>query len=81
MARQLRYTLYTYHIRDLIAMSDQFDDPSFATCNSLRMMFERARANSDSILLIQGLDILQIGISLNILQAANGHCLNLTTFI
>ncbi|KAG2185947.1 hypothetical protein INT43_002385 [Umbelopsis isabellina] len=60
VARQLRYTLYTYHIRDLIAMSDQFDDPSFATCNNLRMMFERARANSKSILLIQGLDILQI---------------------
>ncbi|KAI8578936.1 hypothetical protein K450DRAFT_244187 [Umbelopsis ramanniana AG] len=60
VARNLKYATYHYHIRELLAFSEQFDEPSFEHFNTLYLTFKRARANSPSIILIKGLDLFRI---------------------
>lgn len=61
IASKLKYATYHYHVRELVASSDQFEEPGFSDFNSLHLIFERAKANSSSIILIKGLDLLRIG--------------------
>ncbi|KAH8549672.1 P-loop containing nucleoside triphosphate hydrolase protein [Umbelopsis sp. PMI_123] len=59
IAKNLKYLTYHYHIRELLAFSEQFDEPGFDHFNTLYLTFKRARANSPSIILIKGLDLLR----------------------
>lgn len=61
IARNLQYATYPYHIRELLAFSEQLDEPDFEHFNTLYLTFKRARANSPSIILIKGLDLFRIG--------------------
>jgi len=60
IAKKLKYAKYQYHMRELLALSEQFDEPGFEDFNPLRLTFQRAKANSPSIIIIKGLDLLRI---------------------